>query len=628
MKRLRKLFALFISMVMTLTMASPAFADEAINNISVDTSVKVTGLQENDSVQFIQVIKWVDGSGWAYVDGLTPPTGKTLPNLTTITGGTETNTDPDTNITTTTVTRGAISAEHAAILAQAAMALTNKVGTTEKANANGVAEYTNAAAGLYFACVTPATADYLYNTIFVGADFKSDNTTNTIAANTAKVGGETNAVAKKEQITLDKESMPETANNADHADNIKYDHDLGEVIDFKISSKVPAFADGYVNPHYFITDQLEEGLELVGAGDTFAATDIVVNIENIELDKDDYTVSDYDSKQGFKVTVNKTGLDKVKATGNAQQITVTYKAKITSLDENNVTVTEKTNTATVNFSNKPTDENSYSLIEDKTRHYSFNLDANLLGKTGEAYTTDELIKVALGADGKPVNETQNYHSGEIWSAQSPLEGAKFALFTETPQDAWRASEQAATESGKLYNNGSFTGIVESDANGRLNISGLDANTNYYLVEITAPSGYIKDNRTFTINIDATYTEIPAGSYQNSTGITVNYNSYKVLSTYTVHVNDGTTTRDSIYTIEKVQEPVNEQKVDKATYKTITGEGAGEFAGDVMTPISNTQGTELPSTGGIGTTIFYIVGGVMVAGAVVFLLTKRRIAGNE
>lgn len=45
-------------------------------------------------------------------------------------------------------------------------------------------------------------------------------------------------------------------------------------------------------------------------------------------------------------------------------------------------------------------------------------------------------------------------------------------------------------------------------------------------------------------------------------------------------------------------------------------------------VTNNQGTELPSTGGIGTTIFYIVGGIMVAGAVVFLLTKRRMAGNE
>lgn len=41
-------------------------------------------------------------------------------------------------------------------------------------------------------------------------------------------------------------------------------------------------------------------------------------------------------------------------------------------------------------------------------------------------------------------------------------------------------------------------------------------------------------------------------------------------------------------------------------------------------VINNKGTTMPSTGGIGTTIFYVVGGVMVAGAVVFLLTKRRV----
>jgi LPXTG-motif cell wall-anchored protein len=261
----------------------------------------------------------------------------------------------------------------------------------------------------------------------------------------------------------------------------------------------------------------------------------------------------------------------------------------------------------------------------------------LLGKTGAAYTTDELIKVGLAADGTLLEKKEEYHSGTQWSEQSPLEGAVFALFTKEPEKEDYASVEAATNSSNLYTNDSFTGIVTSDSDGRLNITGLDANTYYYLREITAPSGYIKDDRTFTIFIDATYDTISAGSYQkdvnntpNDTNddITVNYNEYKVLNGYTVKVNDGTNTTNSIYTIERVQDPINEQKVDKATYQTITGDNGGEFAGDVMTPISNTQGTELPSTGGIGTTIFYIVGGVMVAGAVIFLLTKRRIAGNE
>lgn len=41
-------------------------------------------------------------------------------------------------------------------------------------------------------------------------------------------------------------------------------------------------------------------------------------------------------------------------------------------------------------------------------------------------------------------------------------------------------------------------------------------------------------------------------------------------------------------------------------------------------IINRTGTELPSTGGIGTTIFYVLGGLLAAGAVVFLITNKRV----
>ena len=40
-------------------------------------------------------------------------------------------------------------------------------------------------------------------------------------------------------------------------------------------------------------------------------------------------------------------------------------------------------------------------------------------------------------------------------------------------------------------------------------------------------------------------------------------------------------------------------------------------------IENNTGTELPSTGGIGTTIFYIIGAILVIGAGVVLVTRRR-----
>lgn len=40
-------------------------------------------------------------------------------------------------------------------------------------------------------------------------------------------------------------------------------------------------------------------------------------------------------------------------------------------------------------------------------------------------------------------------------------------------------------------------------------------------------------------------------------------------------------------------------------------------------VVNNAGTELPSTGGMGTTIFYVLGGVLMAGAFVLLVVRKR-----
>ena len=45
-------------------------------------------------------------------------------------------------------------------------------------------------------------------------------------------------------------------------------------------------------------------------------------------------------------------------------------------------------------------------------------------------------------------------------------------------------------------------------------------------------------------------------------------------------------------------------------------------------VLNQSGTELPETGGMGTTIFYLFGGILVVAAVVLLVTKKRMASAE
>lgn len=50
-------------------------------------------------------------------------------------------------------------------------------------------------------------------------------------------------------------------------------------------------------------------------------------------------------------------------------------------------------------------------------------------------------------------------------------------------------------------------------------------------------------------------------------------------------------------------------------------------GVLTSSIVNVMGVELPSTGGVGTTMFYIIGGLMCFGAAVLLITKKRMSAN-
>ena len=56
--------------------------------------------------------------------------------------------------------------------------------------------------------------------------------------------------------------------------------------------------------------------------------------------------------------------------------------------------------------------------------------------------------------------------------------------------------------------------------------------------------------------------------------------------------------------------------------------ASEPDGSLTTDVVNQAGTTLPETGGMGTTLFYAIGGLLVAAAVVLLVTKKRMASAE
>ena len=64
-----------------------------------------------------------------------------------------------------------------------------------------------------------------------------------------------------------------------------------------------------------------------------------------------------------------------------------------------------------------------------------------------------------------------------------------------------------------------------------------------------------------------------------------------------------------------------------THQSLSIDGAN-LSGDATVSVVNKRGTELPSTGGMGTTLFYVVGGLLVVGAAVTMVVKKRMTGYE
>ena len=337
-----------------------------------------------------------------------------------------------------------------------------------------------------------------------------------------------------------------------------------------------------------------------------------VNAKYMEgkTEKDSYTINSSDS--GYTITFAPGFLETVTL---PTEITITYKAKVAADAPKNVNL-EK-NEVSTEFSNNPADETSKGYKKDTTNHYTFSLDANIFGdgQSLEGKKTSELVKTGVDANGNPITTTtvnSEITNTESWT--SPLADAKFALFT----DATKSDEDDAIL------------VATTTADGRMEFDGLDSGT-YYLKELEAPDGFVRDTRTFKIVIDATvkvenvteYTkdgqdwksESEYTALDNKEG----YSSYTydtdILQSYTVTVGDNADF-DNTKQIAASWTFNNDANEVEPVW---TDDGVVENPFD----IKNTKGVELPSTGGIGTTLFYIVGTLLVLGAGVVLVTRRK-----
>ena len=79
--------------------------------------------------------------------------------------------------------------------------------------------------------------------------------------------------------------------------------------------------------------------------------------------------------------------------------------------------------------------------------------------------------------------------------------------------------------------------------------------------------------------------------------------------------------DKDYTLVEIQAPKGYNMIAGPITVDVKADNSG------IVEAENNTGAELPSTGGIGTTMFYVVGSILVIGAAVLLVTKRRMNGR-
>lgn len=87
-----------------------------------------------------------------------------------------------------------------------------------------------------------------------------------------------------------------------------------------------------------------------------------------------------------------------------------------------------------------------------------------------------------------------------------------------------------------------------------------------------------------------------------------------------------------YYLREVKAPDGYNKLADDVEVVITGATKGEndqlTYTTVVTKVNNQSGAELPSSGGVGTTVFYVVGGLMVLLAVVLLVTRKKMSAHK
>ncbi|MBO4877201.1 MAG: SpaH/EbpB family LPXTG-anchored major pilin [Ruminococcus sp.] len=396
-----------------------------------------------------------------------------------------------------------------------------------------------------------------------------------------RVVGDATANAKAVLPTLDKKITSSNQNDDGTANTAA----IGEKVNYELTSAVPNM-EGYNKYYFVINDDLSDGLSFNNDVKVYvngAADPIASNLYEVQqgTDADGHTFQIV-FKDFYTNFNNKAG----------QAIRVTYSA---TLDEDaKITNEGNPNTANLTYSNNPnynyTGENEPGSGEPK---------GVTPEKTVKTYTT--AVKV------KKVDESNKALTG----AEFTLTGADNCVKTVIViSDEFVAGTGSDATYYKLAD-GTFTEEEPASAD---DPNYADTTTKYKKTQTATTKDTSTDGVTVSCEVGtdgiAVFKGLGKGTYTLTESKTpTNYNTIEPIE---FTIGTGTTQPD----------------MTSANWSITSDETFSEADNMFVVTIKNVKGSTLPETGGIGTKLFYLFGGMLAVGSGVVLVTKKRMANIE
>lgn len=568
MKKMRRTWAILLALVLTVALAVPGFAAEG------EYSITITNDKAGHTYEAYQIFAGTVASDAEQVGN------ETGPMLGNITWGTGVNGDA-----LLAALQRADAEKYGACTTAADVAEALGVEGATAADAAAFAEI----AAQHLAVVTgtatePVNGNYVIANLPAGyylvkdQDGSLEGDADTATEYIVQVLGNVTMEPKDSDIPTVEKKVSEEDYRQDDGYGTTYndvaDWDIGDSVPFKLIGSIPDMS-AYDTYEYIFTDTLSNGLTLqVETINVYIAINSNDEVHNYVplTEGEDYTLTPNNVENGggsFSIAFDDLKTAPYIDQGNRNYVIVTYDATLNANAE--IGLDGNPNSVDLQFSNDPNGDGLGRTAPDTVIVFTYELDGNKVDGDDDVTTLPGAQFVLFNGGHTRVAAVVN---GKLSGWSELPDGYSAANHEQIPDDAWAEVANAT---------------ITSAENGLFSVAGLDDGT-YYLREIKAPDGYNLLDDDLKIVITATTTN----------GQTWNGAAADALTALTISVDDA------------------------------PAENGEPNTGAVAITVENNGGSTLPETGGIGTTIFYAAGALLVlcAGVLLFVKLRMRKAGDE